>query len=528
MRKQLTPLAGVTSAFGKKRSAVTVLAHRLYGPGYASGAAPLTGDGTLKTYSGTFVNESGATISVASVVLQGWTLRTTGTTDASASFDVTGTVEYPIAGTTTSIGTVTVTAGGNIASGALTLATPIPPGASFAVNLSSTPGNGNTYIANLGFAGLRVHAMSNAVKAKRLGAFGDSIMTNNSGAVYNAASGKCPAYVNSISGTTAQTYGASAAAGFARQSALCAVLGLTDVISNFGTNDFGASSSLASVQGWLTAMRDMVRAAGMRFVQTTMLPRTGAAATIVTASSVTSVGTSMSVVVPNATLFTVGHMYTVAGAVQTEYNQTCFCTAINTGANTLTLLFPGSGTPTATGTITVTPWKPVATAALTSDYSAFFAPGGASSRGLFNAWVRGGAFDSFIEWADACETARDTNKWKEAGSSLLLAYQAITVSSVITTSRFNSDYSRGSGTIPNGRVQAQTGGNAGSIRTGNGNTLGDITVSTAWGATQNVSDQYLAMPGVSYMSDDGTHPRVAAAGYGGQAHLDAATLAWIG
>lgn len=513
--------------FSPSDPVIKMLAHKLYGAGYNSGAAPLTGDGTAKTYSATFVNNSGATIDKMSLVLQGWTLRTTGFTDTGNNFDVTGNIEYPIGGTTTDIGTLTNVSGTNSEGVELTAATPIPDGASFKVNLSSTVANGAKYIANLGFAGLRNHRKKSLLKKIAVAAFGDSIMTNNNSAVSNAATGRCAAYINSISGTTAQTYGASAAAQFARQVDLAAKLGCTHVISNFGTNDFGASTALATLQGYLTAMRDAVRAAGMKFVQCTMLPRGKGSATAVSAT-LTSSGTSITATVPDASKFVVGMAFTIAGANEAEYNGTKICTAVNTGNNTVTLLFVGSGSSSATGTITIIPWKPSLTAGFFEPFSAFFDPGSGSSRGQFNAWVRGGAFDDYIEWADACEPSRDSGRWLVAGEDALLpSPQTITVSSVISTSRFNSNYNKGNSTISGGLVQAITGANAGTLKTGSGNTGGDITLTSAWTNTQQVGDQYQTMSGASWMTDDNTHPRVAVGGLGGQPHLDNATSTWF-
>jgi hypothetical protein len=514
------PLLGGSPRFVRR------LAHTLYGAGYNSGAAPLTGDGTSKTYGANFVNLSGAAISIASVVFQGWTLRTTGTTDASASYDVTGSIEYPVG---TQVGTyaVTVTAGGNVATSDITLSTPIPAGATFKVNAASTVANAATYILNLGFAGLRTYAKSTLLK-KAIGGFGDSIMTNNGGSLITAATGRCPAYLNSITGTTATTYMASAGANFTKQVALCALLGVDWVMTNFGTNDFGGAVTLSTLQGYLTTARDMVRTAGMRYAHITMLPRTASSATVITASSTTSSGTLITMTVPDATKFTVNQFYSVAGAVETEYNGTKFCTAINTGSNTITLLFAGSASPTATGTITVTAWKPTLVAGLMTAFSASFAAGGSSARGLFNAWVRGGVFDGYVEWADACEPSRDSGRWLVAGEdSLLPAAQLITVASVVSTSRFTSNYNAGNSTFANGVLQPLTGANIGATKAGSTNTAGDLTVTAAFTNAQAIGDTYWALPGVGYMSDDGTHPRVAGGGKGGQPHLDNPMIAWI-
>lgn len=512
---------------------VNRLANRLYGPGYNAETGLLTGDGTAKTYSATFVNESGTDIVTASIVLQGWYVTTTGTANTTNTYDVTGNIEYPIGGTTTNIAsggnaTVTVPDGSHIKTDDVELATTIPAGASFKVNLSSTVPNGQKYIVRLGFAGVLIKAKKSLLRKIALFAVGDSIMTNNSGAVANASLGKCPSYQVSITGTTAQTYGSSSAANFTKQAALAATLGITHVVSNFGTNDFGASTPLATLQGYLTNMRDLVRTNNMKFVQTTMLPRTKSSITAISVTTLTSSGTTMTAAVTDASQFMVGMAYTFSGATQTEYNGTKICTSVDTGANTVSFLFVGSGITPATGTITLIPWKVTMSPGHMTSYNSFYDAGSGSSRGQFNTWVRSGVFDSYMEWADAMEPSRDSGRWKVGGEDALLpTNQTITVSSVISTTRWNSDYNRGTNTIQNGVVQAITGANAGLLRSGSSNTNGDITVTAAWTNTQQIGDTYTALPGVSYMSDDGTHPRVASGGKGAQAILDAATVTWI-
>jgi hypothetical protein len=506
-----------------------VLATRVYGPGYNSGAAPLTGDGTQKTYSSTTsVNLSGAAMATCSVVLQGWTLRTVGFSDTGNDFTVQGTIEYPVGTTVGTIAPTNVVNGSNTETADIVLSTPIPAGATFAVKLNSTVPNGLKYIPNLGYAGVRNHALASALVKVRMGGFGDSIMTNNNGAIMNASAGRCPTYLNSIIGTLARDYGDDINAHFARQKDLVQKLGLTHVFSNFGTNDFGAGIALATLQGYLTNMRDAVRAVGAKWVHMTMTPRVSGTPAGIAVSSMTSSGNTITAVVADATKFIAGKSYAVAGANETEYNGSAICLSVNTGTNTITLLFEGSATPTATGTITIGPWRATSAAAFQTPTSAFYNAGPASARGLFNAWIRGGAFDSFIDWADAVEPSRDSGRWKVEGEDALLpTIQLVTVSSVISTSRFNSNYDRGNSTIANGYVLPLTGANIGVAKSGNGNTAGDITVTAAWANAQQVGDQYYAVPGVSYMSDDGLHPRVSGGGKGGQVMLDNAVTTWL-
>jgi hypothetical protein len=498
----------------------------MYGPGHNSGAALPTGDGTQKSYITAHGNLSGVDINVCSIVLQGWSMRTTGTSDVTNTFTVNGTIEYP---TGTVLGTIpdtVVTMGGNVETADITLSAPIPPGATMRISLFSTVPNGLKYIANLGFAGLRVHTTRSDLLPKVvLFGVGDSIMTNNNGVVSNATNTRCPCYHNSISGTRAEHYGANSAEFFQRQVDLAKKLGVTHFISNFGTNDFGAGTSLATLQGYLLAMKAAANANGVQFVQATMLPRT-LRITSVTASAVTSSGNTMTCTVPDTTNFVVGKPYTIAGATPTEYNGSKICVAKD--ATTVSFLFQGSATTPATGTITIDSWKATFQHEWMREFSPEFLPGASSPRGQFNAWVRGGALDGYVEWADAVESARDSGIWKTVGGSDLLPdVQLVTLSSVISTSRFNSNYNRGSSTMANGFLQAATGANTGYQRQANNNTNGDITASSTWPNAQAVGDTVYAVPGVSYISDDGTHPRVAGGSKGGQPHLDNAMAAWI-
>lgn len=524
----LTPLGGKKKGGSPPAVVVDMLAHRMYGPGYNSGAAPATGDGTEKTFSNTYVNDSGAPITQGSAAFQGWVLRTTGTTDISAPYSVSGNVEYP-PGTPVGSYTATVLPGLPSGSANTVLTTPVPDGATFRVTGAATPANGATYIAqSLGFAGFRTRALSSTLKKFSTGFFGDSIATNNGGAAYNAALGRCPVYLSSISGTTAATYAANNGLNFQKQVAICQFLGLTDITTDFGTNDFGAGATVAELQGYVTTMRDMTKAAGLKYNHTTMTPRTQQKPAV-SVSNLVSSGKFATATVPDANMFDVGMAITIAGATQTEYNgSSLIVTAVDTGANTITYLFPGSATTPATGTITARSWKATSSAKWMEPVNSKYAAGPASDRGVFNAWVRSGVLDGYIDWADASEPFRDSGMWLTAGQSAFLPVnQLITVSSVINTSRFNSNYVAGSNTIANGFIQPATGANQGVSRSGNGNTNGDITVSSAFPNTQVAGDQYWAVAGVSYMSDDNLHHRVSTGGKGGQVHLDNVTAAFF-
>jgi hypothetical protein len=345
-------------------------------------------------------------------------------------------------------------------------------------------------------------------------------MTNNGGALYNAASGRCGAYLNSIAGTTAQTY----APDFSRQVGAAKLLGCTDVLVNFGTNDLAGGRTVVQLTGDFVLMRDAVRAQSMKWNQCTILPRTTGISPV--SATLTSSGNSITATVADASKFKVGRPYSITGATQTEYNNSKICTGRDLGANTVTFHFQGAGVTPATGTITIGPFKATAE----TEWMSPLWPGAGGVRGLTNAWIRDPSnTDGFIDWGDACEPTRDSCMWLTYNEdpTLLPDVQEITVSSVISTSRFNSNYTRGSSTIPNGFVTPKTGANIGITKNGNGNTNGDITVSSAWTNTQVVGDVYYAVPGVGYMSDDHLHPRASSGNKGGQVHLDNPTATWI-
>lgn len=527
-------------------------------PGHSTGSGTATSTGVAINYSITLVNNSGTTMNSASLVFAGWRLTTTGTAAVGNDVPVSATVEYPIGGTTTNMtagGNTTITVANNTetVTDDVTLATPIPSGASFKVNLTGTPANGLTYltqysassvtIPGLGLVGVRTRALTSLFKKECPFMVGDSIATNNGGALTTAALYLgCPSIHGSISGTTAQTYGASSAANFTRQAALAAACGATMFVSDFGTNDFGALTTLANLQTYLSNMKAKAAAVGVRFAQTTMTPRTTRVTP--TCSSVTSSGTTMTVEVPDATQFVAGRPYLMAGATQTEYNGMWMCTAVDTGTNTLTFLFGGSGTSPATGTITLgggygnttAGWSsaelqaPYTAGGTTTAYNA----GSGSDRGQFNAWIRAGAFDSYIDWGDACEATRDSGRWAVGGEKTeLLTTQTNTVSSVINTSRFVCNFSGGTNTMASGTVQFITGSNAGLRRAGSGNINGDITCTAAFTNAITVGDTVYNTPQSNSATDDGLHPRVATGSLstspyrGGQALIVNKTVAWL-
>jgi len=484
----------------------------LFGLGHSTGNALNTSTGVTVNYAGTFLNQSGAPITIGSLVLSGWYLTSAGTANCGNDVPCTANIEYPVGVTTTNMlasgnTTITIPNGTDIVTDQVTLTTPIPAGATFKVNISQTITAGLKYLTNNGFNGIRTTALRSTLKKEMVFAIGDSIMTNNNGAVTTAATNAgCPSIQMSISGTTAQTYGASSASNFTKQVNLAVRLGATRFICNFSTNDLTAGRTYTQILTDLGAMKTLANASNILFTQATMLPRTSSPA--VTPSSLTSSGNEMYAVVPDASKFTVGWPYTISGVTQTEYNNTFFVKAIV--GSTITFYFEGSATPTATGSPSIIPQQGYSNAAYQTPNTGYEA-GGSSQRALFNAAVRTGSFDGFLEWGDACEPSRDAGRWLVGGeSSSLLAPVLCTVTSGINNLRFNSTWSNNSGTVTGGRAQWVTGANIGQCRSNNGNTNGDVTLNGPALGTNPATSETLYLSGGSITAtDDGTHPRVA-------------------
>lgn len=539
----------------RRRTGVDPIVERnavnLFGPGHSAGATGATAasTGAAVNYTISLVNRSGAPITEAALVFAGWYLTSSGTSAVGNDVATTANIEYPVGGTTTTVtqaGNSTITVANNTETKTdfVTLPTPIPNGATFEVNLSCTITAGLNYLASvtdahggLGLCGVLTRASSSSLKKAMPFCVGDSIMTYNNSALATAAAYLgCPSAQMTIPGTGASAYGGSSAANFTRQVALAKMLGSTVMFSNFGSNDLSAGRTSAQLTTDLQNMRTKANAEGIPFVQGTLLPKTNR--TTVTASSVTSSGTTMSVTVPNGALFVVDRTYRISGATQTEYNGVWFCTAVV--GNVVSLFFPGSGTPTATGTITITSGRGNATNAFSSAElqtpTTAFAAGSGSPRGTFNAGVRAGAFDGFLELGDIFERTRDSGIWLVGGDTATLpGVQTCTVSSGVNNTTFNSNYSLGDGTIAGGTVQFITGANAALRRPGSSSSgvSGNIVVIGSLTATPSSGDTFYAAACHLECTDDGTHPRAAtgsvgAANYfGGQAILVNAMIAWL-
>jgi len=521
-------VSNVTIAVASAPTLVTRNAVNMFGPGHSTGTGRSTSTGSAVNSTPNFVNRSGAPITTISLVFSGWWLTTTGTSPCGNDYPVTATIEFPVGTPIATMrlagnATITVPNGTDVVTDQIDIsATPIPAGSTFRVSMSTTTPNGQFYITSqLGLTGVLTTAMSNTLRKEMLFTIGDSIITDSNAVIHTVAAtaNGCPSFQMSISGTRAQSYAASTAA-FARQLALAKRLGATRFVCNFGTNDFDSGArTLAQLQADLNTLRNAALAEGIGWSHATLLPRTFG--TTVTASLAVGSGNTITLTVPNASLFDVGHFYVIAGAVETGYNNNRICISRDLAMNTVTFLSPGvSGSP-ATGTITITKrtsrlQTPVAWEA---------------TRVAFNAWVRSGALGpQFLEWADSVEPNRDAGRWATCLESPLLVSSAPlgTVTSIITTSRFNSS---GTAVVGNGAAQGvliwASGPNIGLAGLVNGSNNGDITLVSTPANPIAVGHTFYIESGTSLSTNDGVHPRIGQNGRGGQEMIVQPSATWL-
>lgn len=512
---------------------ITRNAVRALPPGHGSGTAIVAGNDTLYEYAANFVNLSGATITSAKICAMGWYMSSSGTAACGNNVAITGYIEYPVGGTQYPT-SFTITNDATVLSPEIVPGAGIPAGATFKVSLSSTVPTGQNRLTNNGFAGVTTTGKRALLKPVSAAFIGDSIMTASSTYVgYSAANGLCPCIQMSIAGTKAQSYAPPST--WAKFVDLFQKLGVTHVVSNYATNDFGGSRTLAQVQGDLGYMRDQVRAVGIKFVQTTNTPQSRRITYTLSAGQLTSTGTVASAVVPNSSLFEVGGWITVSGAAQTEYNGTFPVVGIP-DATTIQYAFDGSATSPATGTIIVGPYHWSSTKLQQNATLAAYAPGGASDRGQLNAWIRGGAFDDYIEWADPLETGRDTGRWrtwKEWSYYFIRPEIAqVVAGSPFVADRFPTTWTGPDNSLQGGFTRMTTGANAGLGRGGNNNTGPNIIVSPGYPNVPAIGDEIYLGSNCMKGTSDGLHPDSAAGGKCGvNAQIDATVAklnTWLG
>jgi hypothetical protein len=425
-----------------------------------------------------------------------------------------------------------------------TLPTPVPSLSTFSVIMIATTPNTQFYIDSslttpthpgFGLFAVCTEALQSTLRKAMIFGIGDSIATNNGG-VWNAVSAylAVPSVHLSISGFRANWYAQSGGTYFQNIVDMVALAGATEVDSNLGTNDLTIDNNSTTTLNNILSLKTLL--GSVPYIPATLTPSTSN--TLVTASLVTSVGTTMTATVADATKFVVGRVYNVLGAVQTEYNGCKFCIARNTGLNTVDFLFAGSGTPTATGTITFGGGIGSASAGYTSRElqvpATGYEAGSSSLRALVNAGIRNTSnFIRCIEFGDAVELVRNDGIFSVGGdkSELDGPYGLCTVSSVVSTTRWNSNYAGNN--VSSGTIQFVTGPNAGVARGASSSTVGDITVTSAFPVLPTVGDTFYVTTGSLRYASDSLHPQVAvgsigAASYrGGQAVLTNAYIPYL-
>lgn len=156
-----------------------------------------------------------------------------------------------------------------------------------------------------------------------------------------------------------------------------------------------------------------------------------------------------------------------------------------------------------------------------------------ADRVIYNNWVRGGALGTqYLEWADTCEPTRDAGRWVTCLQSSLLCRSDLlgTVTQIITANtRFRST---GPNVVGNGAaggiLQWASGANIGTRQSVNGSSgANDITLASAPPNPITIGDTFYIESGSSRATADGTHPRVAVAGRGGQELIVVPTTAWL-
>jgi hypothetical protein len=497
------------------------IASREFGPGHNAATVAATSSGATVNRTVTCVNESGAPITRSSLVFAGWGVGVAGVVNIANDVPTTGVVEYPSGVQIGDYGTTNIPAGGGVESTEIDHVE-IPDGATFRILLSNTLTNGQQYNGTyLGFCGVNSETTDLPRVAEAPYVIGDSIQTQNSSALMSAATGRCPLFQHSISGTNSLHYSATFAA---KHVALASLMGITRFVSNFGINELGNGESAATISTRLAGMRTAALAEDIKFTNSTITPRVSATGRSLSVTSATAAGGVMSVqfAAGAAQYLEVSQAVTFAGAAQAAYNGTKFCLSVNVGADTATFNIPASAPGTTTGTITCLPWKASSTIGM-QVVSLLQKP-------TLNDWIRANVDDP-LEWADACEPSRNSGRWKAPGEDVRLqAHRDITVSAIINTSRFN--YTSASGAfeanVPTGGVvQWITGANAGLTQTITSSGATDITVNAAPASLIAIGDTARVAAGNGYAVEDGIHPKVALGAFGAQRLLIDEAIEWL-
>jgi len=267
--------------------------------------------------------------------------------------------------------------------------------------------------------------------------------------------------------------------------------------------------------GDLTTIRNAVRAANMKFVQTTITPRT--TMSTIAVSSATYDGTNVILNVPDASKFEVGKYYEVIGATPSGYNGFMEVAARDTTANTITYKRPTLTSP-ASGTITVTAlrrtdssnshtWSNLGLQVPVAGYEA----GGASKKALINDWISGGNVDGVIDWGDALETSRNSGIWAGGIEKSISGVKVtgLSVTGLNSANSFKSDYAGGNDAALAGYLFWKTGANAGIghlILSQKTNAISGFTLYDTPPNAIAITDTFDIITSEAYFAIDGLHP----------------------
>jgi hypothetical protein len=512
---------------------ISQTAIRAVGPGNAGvglAGASAVSTGTPVVIRQAKVNLSGAPITVANFYHQSWVHVAGAPVNLGNDQPMVSLLEYPSGTPVTDPAAYTVLDGTRHKSADVPTSAPIPNGASFIIQTTINVPAGQRYMLNAGLSGLISTTAAGVARTKVvLFGAGDSLEGNNGGAILNVTNGRCPGIQFAITGTRASQYGANGAANFQKHLDLAQGLGCTHFFADYASNDLQAGDTVATLQSNVTQLRDGARTRGMKAAWATTPPRTNSV--VRTASAATATGTNeVTLTVPDASIYVAGDFYGITETPNSFYTRAnALCAAVDTVGNTVKFTYPANASRTApaTGAITVNAY-------LLSGGSGWQTPQFDNTRVPWNAIVRSGYFDSYVEWADNCEPSRDAGRWVNGRdkSPPLLAPFEVTVTSLIGSqpyTRFGINQS-----MPSNSLNAliwTAGGNIGGFAQSAGSGSTDLTITSAPATAIAIGDKAQLFPSLAYATDDLTHPRDKLGGtsttYGAQNLLEQPLIAWL-
>lgn len=511
---------------------VPMNASRTYGPGNNASSTTTSAAGSAVPWSVSLVNESGAPMEVADAVFAGRYLTSAGISAVGNDVLTTANITYSSVSTPLTKGgssTINIVTGAETVTDQVTLPTPIPAGATYTISGVGAPTTGQKYMSqNFGLIMVRSTRLRSTMKPVSLLALGDSIMTNNGGAIFTASLGRCPCVSMSIIGTRISNY----VAAYALQLSIAVLAGATHVICNFWVNSANAGDSNATILSQLDTVAAAFDAAGIKWVQTTPTPQS--TALTVTPTAAAASGGVLTLSVPDAALFDIGVPYFFSGFTPSTFNGFRTPLTINTGTNVVT--FAAGGVADATGTV-MGPINAGSTASTHGTSRKFQAPNAKNAQRIeFAEVVRGNHFSGgHIEWAWAVELVPNDGLWPVGGDKpKLLAYRDVAVAGLIGGSDNRASvtgYGYAGSTTAGGFGVWLSGGNANRPIT-MGNNTGPTDISYTSPATQGgvpvqAGDTLRIIPGPQRGTDDLLHQRVNSGTFGGQQILVDPAAAWI-